>query len=218
MMLGAGRSAGRNVIGLDGRTLVQRAAQRIDHAAEQAWAHRNLHHATAARDALARAHAVGLVEQHAGDVIGLQTGGIAHAAFGKVQQLIEPHTGQARDLGNAVGHAVHATDFLEYRRGSAAWPRCVPRRPSARAPAPRRWGRSRSLMGGLVACSARAAASSADQLCESTPCSKCSSAPRSSEGRVSALQSDSGASKALGELLLDLLQRGCRWGRLRRPV
>ncbi len=101
------------VFGLNGRTLVQRAAQRVNHAAEQAWADRNLHHATAPRDALAGAHAVGLVEQHAGDVIGLQTRRITHAALGKVQQLIELHTGQPGDLGNAVGDAVHAPDFLE---------------------------------------------------------------------------------------------------------
>ena len=187
--------SGQMVFGLNGRALVQRAAQRVNHAAEQAWADRNLHHAAAARDALAGAHAVGLVEQHTGDVVGFQARRITHAVLGKVQQLIEPHTRQPGDLGDAIGNAVHTTDFLESWRGQRPGRDA---RPGGRAPGLEYVGeRGFAFAHGLACCmSARAAANSADQLCDNTPCSKCSSAPRSREGRVSARKT-TGAPSAL---------------------
>ena len=182
---------GQKALMLDGRAAVERSAQRVHHPAQQARPHRHLHHTASPGHRLPGAYPVGFIEQDAGNVVVLQAGGIAHAAFGKVQQFVEAHIGQAGDLGNAIGHAVHPADFFKTRGGRWLGGNASPGGGAPWREVGRKLGREgRCVLAHVaVACiSALAAASSAAQLCESTPCSKCSSAPRSKAGWVSSVR------------------------------
>ena len=66
---GALNSTGRNCVGLDGALVVERAAERVDHAAEQGLADRHLQHAAGALDEVALLDERVLAEQHGADVV-----------------------------------------------------------------------------------------------------------------------------------------------------
>ncbi len=97
------------------RAAVERAAERIDDAAEQFRPDRHRHHLAGAAHLRPGADGLALVEQHHGDGIRVEHEREARAAVLEQQQFVEPHVRQARDARDAVGHLFDAADRKGFR-------------------------------------------------------------------------------------------------------
>ena len=104
-MGGAGRSMGKRWLEATGPLPSSGPAQRIDDAADQAIAHRHVHHATRALDLSARMQMLAVAKQHDADFVLIDVERDAVQIAGKLHQLIKAHARKARDLGDADGDA-----------------------------------------------------------------------------------------------------------------
>src|SRR6201992_2233497 len=84
--------------------VVERTAERVDHAAEQLRADRDLEQVAGPFDRVALDDLVPLAEQHAADVVGLEVQRQAGHPVGQLQHLQRHAVVKAVDAGDAVGH------------------------------------------------------------------------------------------------------------------
>ncbi len=99
-------------LGRDDRALaVDRLAQRVDDAAQQATADRNVDDLAEAADFVAFLDGLVLTEDHATDVVALQVQGHAlHAGFRKLDHFAGLDVVQTVDTGDAVTDGQHLAD------------------------------------------------------------------------------------------------------------
>ena len=97
--------------------VVQRAPQRINHTAEQFFAHGNVHDTPCTVNAVARFDAVRRCQEHNADVLFRQGKGHAHHTVRKTQQFLHLNVFKARDFGRTAGNGTDCADFLDVQTG-----------------------------------------------------------------------------------------------------
>ena len=136
MIAGAGRSIGSSASARDGPLAVERAAERIDDAAEQRRPHRHAHHVAGAAHRVAGLDRVDVVEQDAADPVAFEHLGEAELPLVEAQQFVEPDVGQAGDQRDAVADLLDPADLFglaaRARRRRALRGRARARRPAGR--------------------------------------------------------------------------------------
>src|SRR4051795_10602553 len=90
---------------------VDRIAERVDHAAEQAFAHRGIDDGAGALDGLAFLDLAVSTEDHDPDVVGLEIQGHAPGAVLELHHLAGLDVVEAVDAGNAVADGQHLSEF-----------------------------------------------------------------------------------------------------------
>src|SRR5262249_33436850 len=100
--------------GLDRALAVDRVAERVDHAPQQALAHRHIDDRAGALDGVAFPDAHVVAEDHDADIVALQVQRHALDAAGELDHFAGLHAVQAIDTRNAVAdrqHLAHLGDF-----------------------------------------------------------------------------------------------------------
>ena len=97
---------------LDRAQAVQRLAQRADHAAQEAVAHRHRQHLAGPADLLALLDLAEVAEDHDADLAHVQVQREPAGAVLELQQLVGHGRGQARDPGDAVAALDDGADLL----------------------------------------------------------------------------------------------------------
>ena len=115
MIAGAGRSIGSRASVAIGSLAVERAAERIDDAAEQAGPDRHAHHVAGATHGVAGLDRIGIVQQNAADPVAFQHLGETELTLVEAQQFVEPHVRQAGDERDAVADLLDAADLFGAR-------------------------------------------------------------------------------------------------------
>ena len=92
-----------------------RIAERVDHAAEQAFADRHVHDGAGALDGLAFLDLAVLAEDHDADVVGLEIERHAAHAVLELDHLAGLHVVEAVDTGDAVADREHLADLGDLR-------------------------------------------------------------------------------------------------------
>ena len=110
---GALNSAGRVSVGVDLALVVERAAERVDHAAEQRLADRDLEQLAGALDGVALDDLVPLAEQHRADVVLLEVQRQPGDVVGQLEHLQRHAVVEPVDAGDAVGDREHGADLGE---------------------------------------------------------------------------------------------------------
>ena len=111
MMPGALTSTRLRSDGLDRALAVDRIAERIDHAAEQALAHRRIDDGAGALDGLAFLDLAVGAEDHDADVVGFEVQRHAAGAVLELDHLAGLDVVEAVDAGDAVADGQHLSDF-----------------------------------------------------------------------------------------------------------
>ena len=101
------------LVGLDRALAVDRIAERIDHAAEQALADRHVHDRAGALDGLAFLDLAVVAEDHDADVVGFEIERHAAHAVLELDHLAGLHVVEAVDARDAVTDREHLTDFRD---------------------------------------------------------------------------------------------------------
>ena len=114
MMPGALTSTRRRSLGRDRPLAVERIAERIDHAAEQALAHRHVHDRAGALDGLALLDLAVVAEDHDADVVGFEVERHAAHAVLELDHLAGLNVVEAVDAGDAVADREHLADFGDF--------------------------------------------------------------------------------------------------------
>src|ERR1700704_3000925 len=99
------------LVGLDRALAVDRIAERIDHAAEQALADRGIDNGAGALDGLAFLDLAVGAEDHDADIVGLEIERHAAGAVLELDHLAGLDVVEAVDAGNAVADGQHLSDF-----------------------------------------------------------------------------------------------------------
>src|SRR5690606_4680047 len=108
----------RALVGLDRALAVDRVAERIDYATEQALADRHVDDGTGALDAVTLADGgVGAEDNHA-DVVGFEVERHPLHAVGELDHLARLDLVEAVDARNAVADRQHRTDFRDLCLGA----------------------------------------------------------------------------------------------------
>ena len=92
---------------------VDRIAERIDHAAEQALADRHVHDGAGALDGVAFLDGAVVAEDHDADIVAFEVQRHALDAAGKLDHLAGLHIVEAVDAGDAVADRQHLADFAD---------------------------------------------------------------------------------------------------------
>ena len=111
MMPGALTSTRRALVGLDRALAVDRIAERVDHAAEQALADRRVHDGAGALDGLAFLDLAVVAEDHDADVVGFEVQRHAAHAVLELDHFAGLDVVEAVDAGDAVADGQHLADF-----------------------------------------------------------------------------------------------------------
>ena len=106
------------LVGHDRALAVDRVAERIDHAAEQALADGNVDDGAGALDAVAFLDLGVRAEDHDADVVGFEVERHALHAVGEFDHLAGLDLVEAVDAGDAVTDREHRTDFRDFRLGA----------------------------------------------------------------------------------------------------
>ena len=110
---GALNSTGRNSVGLDGALVVERAAERVDDAADHGLAHRHLQHAAGALDEVALLDERVLAEEHGADVVFFEVEGQPDDVVRQLEHLHGHAVAQAVDAGDAVADLEDGADLFD---------------------------------------------------------------------------------------------------------
>ncbi len=97
--------------GLDRALAVDRVAQRVDDAAEQALADRGVHDGAGPLDGVAFLDAAVIAEDHDADIVGFEVERHALDAARELDELTGLHVVEAVDAGDTVADAEHLADF-----------------------------------------------------------------------------------------------------------
>ncbi len=101
--------------GLDRALAVDRVAEAVDHAAEQALADRNVHDRAGAADGVAFLDVAVGAEDHDTDIVGLEVQRHAAHAAGELDHFAGLALVEAVDAGDAVTDGKNRTDFGDFR-------------------------------------------------------------------------------------------------------
>ena len=112
---GALNSAGRVSVGVDVALAVERVAERVDDAAEQLLADRDLEQAAGALDGVALLDLVPLAEQHGADVVGLEVQREAGHVVRQLEHLERHAVVEAVDARDAVADREDGADLGQVR-------------------------------------------------------------------------------------------------------
>ena len=112
---------------------VERAAERIDDAAEQRRPHRHAHDIAGAVHRVAGLDRIHIVKQDAADSAALKHLGEAELTLVETQQLVEPNGGKSGYKRNAVPDLFHSADLLTCA-ARASWRRALRERVRAKRP------------------------------------------------------------------------------------
>ncbi len=104
---------GAGALELDVSLAVQRLAERVDDAAEQPLAHRDLEQAPGPLDRVALLDLVPVAEQHGADVVGLEVEREPRHVVGELEHLERHAVVQAVHARDAVGDGQHGADLGE---------------------------------------------------------------------------------------------------------
>ena len=121
MTPGAMRSTGRRLLGVDRALVVERAAERVDDAADQRRSDRDLDDPAGGLDRVAFLDRRVVAEDHRADRLLLEVEGHAHDPAGELEQLGRQRALEAVDLGDAVAdldHRAHGAGLGALRRRS----------------------------------------------------------------------------------------------------
>ena len=99
------------LIGGDLTLVVERAAERVDQAAEQVVADGDPQQMPGALDRVALDDLVPLAEEHGADVVGLEVEGQAGDSVRQLEHLQRHAVVEAVDAGDPVGHGQHSADL-----------------------------------------------------------------------------------------------------------
>ena len=113
-MPGAFTSTRRALVGLDRALAVDRIAERVDHAAEQALADRHVDDRAGALDGLAFLDLAVVAEDHDADVVGFEVERHAAHAVLELDHLAGLDVVEAVDAGDAVADRQHLADFGDF--------------------------------------------------------------------------------------------------------
>src|SRR6202045_2340718 len=102
------------LVGLDRALAVDRIAERVDDAAEQALADRGIDDGAGALDGLAFLDLAVGAEDHDADVVGLEVQRHAAGAVLELDHFPRLDVVEAVDAGNAVAHGQHLSDFRNF--------------------------------------------------------------------------------------------------------
>ena len=111
MMPGALTSTRRRSVGLDRALAVDRVAERVDDAAEQALADRHVDDGAGALDGVAFLDLAVGAEDHDADIVALEVERHAADAAGELDHLAGLDVVEAVDAGDAVADREHLADF-----------------------------------------------------------------------------------------------------------
>ena len=114
MMPGALTSTRRRSVALDRALAVDRVAERVDDAAEQALADRNVHDGAGALDGVAFLDVAVVAEDHDADIVGFEVQRHAADAAGELDHLAGLDIVEAVDAGDAVADGQHLADFGDF--------------------------------------------------------------------------------------------------------
>ena len=112
---GALNSAGRVSVVLIVTLAVERAAERVDQAAEQFLADRDLEQAAGALDGVALDDRLPVAEEHDADVVLLEVQREAGDVVGELEHLQRHAVVEPVDAGDSVGDREHGSDLGEVR-------------------------------------------------------------------------------------------------------
>ena len=105
------RSMALKTVGFDRALAVDRLTQRVDHAADHGFAHRNRHDAAGAADLVAFLDARVFAEQHGADLVFFQVQRDAGNAALELDQFAGHDVFKAVDAGDTVAHRNHRAGF-----------------------------------------------------------------------------------------------------------
>ena len=111
MTPGAMRSMGFDLIGGDGALAVDGTAERVDHAADHRFAHRNRHDLAGAAHFIAFADVLVFAQQHRAHLIFFKVHGDARNAVAELDQFARHHFVEAVNARDAVADRDDGADF-----------------------------------------------------------------------------------------------------------
>ena len=117
MTPGASRSTGQRLRGVDGPLVINGLAERVDYAADHAFANGHAENLASALDFVAFADLGVIAEKHSAHLVLFKAHGETGNAVRKLQQFASHDFVEAVDAGDAVTEGDHSADFIDLDTG-----------------------------------------------------------------------------------------------------